>query len=148
MRAFDATRPGEGANDVTSAGNREHEKETGAETLNAVENLADASTSYEVSEQQQPQNAENDAEWRKSVATRALVTCLEFRTVNGHHGTVSQGFDRFATSVPPFELYQLRPYRLVLVQFEDTAKAFANCSPGLLQPWVQGQDRPNAESVR
>jgi hypothetical protein len=37
---------------------------------------------------------------------------------------------------------------LVLVQFEDTPKAFANYSPGLLQPWVQGQDRPNAESVR
>jgi hypothetical protein len=36
----------------------------------------------------------------------------------------------------------------VLVQFEHTPKAFANCSPGLLQPWVQGQDRPNAESVR
>jgi hypothetical protein len=37
---------------------------------------------------------------------------------------------------------------LVLGQFEDTPKAFANYSPGLLQPWVQGQDRPNAESVR
>jgi hypothetical protein len=35
-----------------------------------------------------------------------------------------------------------------LVRFEDTPKAFANCSPGLLQPRVQGQDRPNAESVR
>jgi hypothetical protein len=38
-------------------------------------------------------------------------------------------------------------FHWVLVQFEDTPKAFAKFSPGLLQPWVQGQDRPNAESV-
>jgi hypothetical protein len=33
------------------------------------------------------------------------------------------------------------------VETDPTPKAFANRSLGLLQPWVQGQDRPNAESV-
>src|SRR5688572_784472 len=61
MRAFDAARPGEGAHDVTSAGNREDEKETCAEALNAVEDLADARAPHEVGKEQQSQNTENDA---------------------------------------------------------------------------------------
>ena len=82
MRAFDAARPRECANDVTSAGNREDEKETGAESLNAGEDLADARAANEVGEEQQSQNTEYDSEWRKSAATRALVTGINVRTVN------------------------------------------------------------------
>src|SRR5688572_10829398 len=82
MRAFYTARPGECANDVTSAGNREDEKETGAESLNAGKDLADTRAANEVGEEQQSQNTEYDSEWRKSAATRALVTGINVRTVN------------------------------------------------------------------
>jgi hypothetical protein len=52
MRGFDAARPGECPNDVTSAGDRKDEQKTGAEPLNAREDLADAGAPHEVGEEQ------------------------------------------------------------------------------------------------
>ena len=106
MRAFDAARPGECANDVTSAGNREDQQETGAEPLNIGEDLADAGAPHEVGKQQQTQQTEYDSKWRKSAATRPLLTGINFRTFNSHQGTVPHAFSRLATAMPPSKLSQ------------------------------------------